>query len=193
MLRTARKDDAEKLSRIHLSELHSDFLPSLGLDFLTHLYRDFIKFKEVEVIVFDSKNKISGFIVGAKDFNSIFKTIILNNFFTYASLLILKMITRPIILKNVFDTLIYPVKEWNGIKSELVVIAVSNECQRKGIGRKLLNELEIRFKKREIMEYKVSVNKKNKRANLFYKSLGFRKIREFYLYNKKLNLLVKNI
>lgn len=193
MLRKARKSDVKTIAQIHFNELRLDFLPSLGMEFLTKLYIDFIINDGVDIAVFRNRDKVCAFIVGANDFGKVFKQIIINNFFGYSYLIAKKIMTKPSIIKYVFDTLIYPVKEGNDVKSELVVIAVSNEYQRKGIGRKLLIELENKFKKRKIMRYKVSVNNKNTRANLFYKSLGFKKTREFYLYNKKLNLLVKNI
>ncbi len=193
MLRKARKSDVKTLAQIHSNELSTEFLPSLGIEFLIKLYRDFVVSDGVDIIVFENRDRVCGFIIGAKDFSRVFKKIIINNFFSYLYLITRKLITKPRMIKKVFETFLYTNKEETGFTSELIVIAVSNDFHRKGIGRKLIIELEKKFKKKQIKEYKVSVNKKNKRANTFYKSLGFVKIREFSLYNKRINLLTKNI
>lgn len=193
MLRKARKSDVGRLAQIHFSELNSDFLPSLGIEFLTKIYDDFLNDNEMDVIVFEYRKKVCGFAIGTKDFSQIFKKNILNNLFSYAYLIAKKLIAKPNIIKNVLETLFYTNKECVGPISELVVIAVSSEFHRKGVGRLLVSELENKFKKKNIKEYKVSVNKKNRNANLFYKSLGFVKIYEFSLYGKQINLLTKNI
>lgn len=193
MLRKARKSDVGRLAQIHFSELNSDFLPSLGIEFLTKMYENFLNDNEMDIIVFEYRKKVCGFTIGSKDFSQIFKKNILNNLFSYSYLIAKKLIAKPNIIKNVLETLFYTNKECAGPISELVVIAVLSEFHRKGVGRLLVSELENKFKKKNIKEYKVSVNKKNRNANLFYKSLGFVKIYEFSLYGKQINLLTKNI
>jgi len=193
MLRKATNSDVKRLAEIHSTELSKDFLPSLGKKFLELLYSNLIQSKDVYVWVVVKNNSIQGFIVGSKDFNSLFKKIIFRNFTKFAFLILPKLVKKIFMIKDIFDTFFYTKKMGDRISAELVVIAVSKKFHRKGLGRKLVFALEKEFVKNHINKYKVSVNDNNKVANSFYISFGFRKSHDIVLYNKKINSYVKNL
>lgn len=193
MLRDANHKDIELLVRIHQKELSKDFLPSLGKNFLNQLYNNLLNEKNTTILVSTSNNEICGFIVGSSDFSRAFKNIILSNFFKYLWIIFPKVIKKPQLVLKVFETLFYTKKEADSPKAELVVISILKKYQRLGIGKTLVNSLEKTFKDKGIKKYKVSVNASNKSANLFYSFLGFKKYKSFFLYKKRINLLIKHI
>lgn len=193
MLRQAKKSDIRSLTRIHLLELHSDFLPSLGEKFLNLLYLSLLQSKMTFIYVYEINKNVQGFIVGSENFDYDFKKIILKKFIKFIIVLFPQIIKNFTVARNIFDTLLYTKKENSPLKAELIIIAVSRQYHRKGIGRKLILHLEENFTNSSINRYKVSVNKNNFNANLFYKSVGFIKQNEFLLYGKKINLYTKKI
>lgn len=194
MLKVGSKSDVEQLAKIHFTELKSDFLPSLGIKFLVSLYREILKSKDNTVLVFKEENEVKGFIVGSKNFEKSFKKILRNNFLDFIFILFPEVVKNPLILKKIFETVLYTKKQGEKLpKSELVVIAVSEKSHRKGLGSKLVIALEKDFIKKRIRNYIVSVNKKNIIANHFYKSLGFKLSNEFVLYGKVISLYSKKI
>jgi ribosomal protein S18 acetylase RimI-like enzyme len=66
----------------------------------------------------------------------------------------------------------------NHYKGELYAIYLLENCQRKGIGRKLFNEVKSHLKQQEINSMLVLVLEDNQLARDFYVSLGGKKIRE---------------
>lgn len=194
MVRKANLSDINKLAQIHLSELNSDFLPSLGIKFLRALYLDLATLDRVYILVYEQEGKVEGFIVGSKDFDKDFKKIITGNFIRYSFLIFPQIIKTPFIVKNILETFLYTKKEGKNLpNSELVIIAISEKYHHRGIGKKLVLALDDIFAKEKISRYKVSVNKKNAVANKFYNALGFRKHSEFSLYGKIINLYIKQI
>jgi ribosomal protein S18 acetylase RimI-like enzyme len=194
MLRKGNISDAGTLAKIHFSELYPDFLPSLGENFLYLLYAAFLKDEHIFIYVAEKNTTIQGFIVGAEKFNDILKKILINNFFRLFIVLVPCIVKNPAIIKNIFETLLYIKKEGENIpEAELIVLSVSKEYHRKGLGRKLVSKLEKSFLLDRIKTYKVSVNATNIVANSFYFSLGFKKNHTFMLYGKKINLFIKKI
>lgn len=194
MLREANKSDIQALAKIHLQELRFDFLPSLGEKFLLLLYRNLLENKTVYIYVAEQKSNIQGFIVGSKNFNKVFKNILLKNFIQYVMIIIPQLILKPFLCKNVFETIFYVKKEGEDVpEAELIIICVASRYHHKGIGKKLVFLLEKVFYKKNVKNYKVSTTDKNIIANLFYRSLGFVYHHNFFLYGKKINLYVKQI
>ena len=192
MLKNVSKKYSSDISRIHISALSEDFLPSLGFNFLKNFYDGIIGKFGIFGFVDLQKNEVAGFVIGTIDMRGFFKTAIFSNFFVLCSLLALRLIQKPALIKYVLQTILYPKKD-EGPPAELVIIAVSDKYRGKGIGKKLVKALEIEMRKRKIKEYKLTVTQRNKGANAFYKSLDFYKFGEFNLYNKDWNVLVKKL
>jgi ribosomal protein S18 acetylase RimI-like enzyme len=193
MYRRAVLSDIKAISKIHSIELRTDFLPLLGIPFLEKLYESLISEKDIFIWVVDMAGNVEGVIVGSINFSKNFKDVISQNFLIFIFLLIPAIIKKPQICFKIFETLFYTKRAGKGeAQAELVVIAVSKKLQRKGHGKKLISFLEKDLKKK-VREYKVSVNAGNLKANLFYKSLGFKKMYDFLLYGKKINLYKKTL
>lgn len=194
MLRRGKESDAANLAKIHLLEFSSDFLPSLGQSFLHLLYSNLLADDNVYIWIEDSNDQVHGFIAGSKNFNSVFKNVIIKNLIKYTVILIPQVLRNPKLVKNIFETLFYPKRE--GVdkpKAELIIIAILKKYRRKGLGKSLVLALEKDFMFHKVKQYKVSMNAKNLVANSFYLSLGFTKSHDFYLYNQKVSLFTKLI
>lgn len=191
MIKPLGLDQIPEIARIHAQELKNDFLPSLGTDFLEVIYAGVIESGEAFGFVEKEKGKVVGFIVGTKNMDSFFKAALKSNILKIMYLLILKVLRKPVLIKNILETFLYTEKD-KGPKSELVVIAVLKKLQGKGIGKKLVKSLESYFKKEHINKYKLTVYA-NKKAVNFYKKLRYLKLSEFNMYGRQWDIYEKKI
>ena len=175
--------DAKTIAKIHASALKDDFLPSLGINFLTIFYKGLYAIKGVSIFGSKRGTRITGFIVGTDDMSGLFKKILKNNFLTLSWFLFLTVIRKPALIIKIAETFLYPGKE-AGPKAELVVIAIQKNYQGKGLGKSLVKELEREFRKNKVKEYKLTVHA-DKKAVRFYEKLKYKRIGEFMLYGKE--------
>lgn len=182
MISPLQPEHSAGIVRLHIDALKGDFLPSLGIDFLTAFYNGVINLDGVYGFIYEEKGKVMGFVLGTKDSGKFFSQALRSNFIELSLLLLLQVIKNPKIIKNVFETLFYPKKE-SGPKAELVIIAVDKKFQVKGVGRKLIKSLETTFKNSGISRYKLTVHA-DKTAVAFYEHLGYSSISNFRLYDK---------
>lgn len=191
MIKTLELKHIPQIAKIHVRALKQDFLPLLGADFLEILYMGVLKKKEAFGFVAEEEDKVIGFVIGTKDMNKFFRAALLANFLKLVYLVTVMIVNRPTLLKKTLETFLY-VRKDKGPKPELVVIAVAHKWQSKGIGKKLVNSLEIFFKKMKIKKYKLTVYA-DKKAVQFYTKLKYLKLDEFNLYGKRWYIYEKNI
>lgn len=176
------REQAPQIAKIHFVSLPDNFLPSLGIDFLEKFYEGIIEERGVFGYVDVEGKKIRGFILGTDNMNDFFIKALKNNFFQLTHQLVLKILKKPIIIKKILETFLYPKKEV-GPRAELIVIAVLKRWQGQGIGKRLIATLEKKFLQRKIKKYKLSVHA-DKKAVYFYEKLGYRRLSSFNLYDK---------
>lgn len=176
------REQAPQIAKIHFVSLPDNFLPSLGIDFLEKFYEGIIEERGVFGYVDVEGKKIRGFILGTDDMNDFFIKALKNNFFQLTHQLVLKILKKPIIIKKILETFLYPKKEV-GPRAELIVIAVLKRWQGQGIGKRLIATLEKKFLQRTIKKYKLTVHA-DKKAVYFYEKLGYRRLSSFNLYDK---------
>ena len=191
MITPLNKGHSKEISKIHSVALSGDFLPSFGLPFLKAFYEGIIGKPGVYGFGLVKSGKIRGFVVGTKDSNKFFSSALQSNFIKLSFLLILQLIKKPRLLKNVLETFLYPKKD-TGPKAELIVIAVDRNYQRKGLGKKLVRALEGAFKSDGIRRYKLTVHA-DKKAVGFYKHLKYSRVSNFNLYGKMWFVYAKKI
>ena len=191
MIRIVRRADSSAFAKIHIAALGGDFLPSLGFSFLKTFYNGVINTFGVYGFVYEEDGKVHGFVVGTRNSSKFFRRAIRANFIRFSFLLFVALIKKPTIIKNIFETFLYPKKDV-GAKAELVVIAVDNKYRGKGIGKRLVLALEEEFKNRKITSYKLTVHA-SKEAVGFYEHLGYSRISSFRLYDKMWYVYEKKI
>jgi len=184
----------QELANLHLREFKGDFLPSLGIEFLTQLYYDLFTNNRSVFIVETNKHKIVGYVIGVYHASNLISSIIRRRFLRYSLLLIPAMIKKPDLFLNILETFRYSKKsDFSTSDVELLVIAVIKQHRRHNIGSKLLRSLEKRFIQHNVRDYRVSVNASNKIAQSFYQKHNFKKKREFTMYQKKWHLYTKTL
>lgn len=191
MIKNLELHDALRVAHIHNQALAGDFLPSLGEKFLTSFYQGIIQKHEVFSFGFFDNNKIIGYVVGTKNIRQLFRVALKSKLISLTFYLLLAVIRKPILIKKVLETFLYPQKD-SGTKAELVVIAVINKFQGKGIGKELVRKLEKAFLNESINRYKVTVHA-DKNAVKFYEHLKFNYISSFNLYDKMWYIYEKEI
>lgn len=191
MIRVISAQDTALITKIHREALAGDFLPSLGFRFLKTFYDGVVNTPGVFGFVFEDDSKIQGFIIGTTDSKKFFLQAVTTNFIKLSLFILIQLVKKPTIIKNVMETLLYPKKD-TGPNAELVVIALNNKYQGKGIGGKLVLALEEEFKKEGIVSYKVTVHA-DKIAVGFYKHLGYSRFSSFRLYDKMWHVYEKDI
>lgn len=174
--------DSSTVSLIHSKALGGDFLPSLGLNFLTTFYSGILSKREVYGFGFRVGGGIVGFVLGTSDSKGFFKLALKSNFLSLSFYLLVELIKRPWLFKNVLETFLYTSKD-KGPNAELVVIAVLDKYQGIGIGKTLAKALEKAFLNDDIAEYKLTVHA-SKKAVHFYEHLKYERISSFNLYGK---------
>lgn len=186
-----KKEHTKDVAKIHKESLPGDFLPSLGLNFLVVMYENMIQIPGTFGFVEIQDNQIRGFVIGTKDMKNLFNKTFKTNTHKLVYHCLISLIKQPKLIIRIVETFLYPHKE-KGPEAELIVIAVLKKWQGKGVGKKLTEKLEEVFIKKNIYKYKVAVHKK-KKANLFYKKLGYLQINTFTLYSRKWILYEKKI
>src|SRR3989338_444046 len=140
--------------RLHIGGLKGDFLPSLGIAFLTTFYRTLINEPNTYTLVYCQKRQVQGFVIGTNDMALFLKKILKKRFLAFSLLIAYQVIKKPRLLKNVFETLFYT-KKGSEPKAELVIIVVDQKHRSKGIGKALIKSLEEIFLKNKIRQYKL--------------------------------------
>lgn len=179
------------ITKLHIISLKNDFLPSMGFNFLKSLYKGILDKENIYGFVAKDNKKVIGFIIGCKDMADYLKVSLMSNFIELFFYLGLRILKKPQLLINVIETLSYSSKE-KGPKAELVIIAIKKKYRGIGLGKKLIQILEKRFKEKKINEYKLTVHA-DKQAVYFYEKLGYYQFSQFKLYNKIWYVYTKKI
>lgn len=162
------------IAQLHIQGISTGFISSLGIDFVTALYKATAKDKYSFGFVAEENERVLGFVAFTANLNKLYKSVILKKSWRLALLLVGKMFSLKQI-KKVFETLFYPsrIKKLELPAAELLSIVVAPESQGKGLGRQLLQKGLAECAKRGIEKVKVLVGADNKPANKLYLKCGF--------------------
>ncbi len=184
----------ERVAEIHAAALPGDFLPSLGVRFLSVFYRAALESKAAFGFVQTEGDRVSGFVLGSVDTGQLFRRVILRAAVPLGWSALPAVLRRPALLARVAETFLYPHREASAPeKAELVVIAVDSQRRSRGSGQALVQALDEAFLAQGVQSYKVTVLQSNPGANRFYQRLGFCLAGEFQLYDKRWNLYTRSL
>ena len=200
MIRLAIKTEAHRIALLHKNTITTGFLSKLGIDFLESLYLFLINNDLVFVNIEESE--ITGYISFSYNSTKIMRWFIFKS--PDGLLKLLRQIIRsPFIIKEILETCAAPFKmkvlkysQANQIlpNAELLSMSVDPNCQRSGIGCKLLLELEEQLKQHRIMAYKVVAGASLKSANRFYIRNGFILYSQVKIHGNELsNIYIKEL
>jgi ribosomal protein S18 acetylase RimI-like enzyme len=184
----------ESVAEIHAHALEGDFLPSLGVKFLTVFYQAALGNDMAIGIVALTGDTPIGFVLGSLDMDILFQKVVRNASLQLARAALPAVVRKPGLLLKVAESFLYPRREASlDVKAELVVIAVEPEYRSQGLGQTLVNALNAEFGDRNIRSYKVTVLQSNQGANRFYARLGFQNTGKFKLYRQMWNLYIYSL
>jgi ribosomal protein S18 acetylase RimI-like enzyme len=171
-----KQSELKQIVDIHLKELNESFLNNFGSNFLEVIYPAiFFNKNNICLLVLD-KESVVGFLVATKDGDRFNQDLIKEKFYLLSKEIIRSSIKNPLLLVEIVKWKMRPPND-NKIKPELQFIAIKKDYQNKGLGKKLITELNKEFRKAGIKEYRVGTKADNLNSNRFYQHLGFK---DFY-------------
>lgn len=197
-IRPALKSDFKYIAQLHADSIKDGFLSKLGISFLKELYWTINKQHGSCVLVYQTDNKIYGFIAGTSDIGKLYKGVLLVNWYRFIIPLI-RLVINPKSLIMIMETVFYGFRKEKSennaaqLSSELLSISVHNSHRGKGIGKKLVSELEQFLKDHNVSIYKVVTSAEDLKSNGFYRSCNFTLNRKFIHHGNKMNEYVKKI
>ncbi len=172
-------DDLERVVQIHHNVLGYTFNSRLGLDHLSFLYRTMLHDDQSYVGVASIDNQPVGVVSGTLDVEKV-KSFLLSSFKRrqWANLLF-HLLGQPSLIHewwkgNVIGRPVY--FEGNLVQPILTAIAVDSSYQGKGIGKRLVRDLESFFQRKHIKVYRLDTLIGNSSARKFYEDIGFQQV-----------------
>lgn len=198
---SANEKHFKKIAELHIQGITEGFLSSLGVNFLTILYKGISNAHGSGIFVAVSEKNESvvlGFISYTDNVKKCYINVIKRHFVSL-SLTILPNIINLKIFKKILETLFYPFfhkpqkseKHKKSVRAELLSMVIDDAYQGMGIGKNLVKKLDETMKQMDINKYYVVTYGLDIRSNSFYKSCGFVLKQEFTNHNKPMNEYVK--
>lgn len=168
-------DMAEQVAQLHIQEISTGFITSLGKDFVTSLYDVIAEDENSFGFVAIENDAVLGFVAFSTNLSKLYKYVALKKGFKFAIILARRMFSFKV-LKKVIDNILYPSKmKKAGLPSaELLSIVVAPQAQGKGLAKQLVEKGLQECRVRSIDKVKVLVSADNEPANKLYKSSGFK-------------------
>ena len=191
------EEDINEVVKVHKASFRDFFLTELGDHFLQVYYNCVRKDKRGLLIGFYEGEELYGFAAATTSSKSFNRNLILENFFQFSFIGIGLLFTKTTALIRLFKNFSKTNASVNdkGEYAELLSIGVSDKKQGKGIGKKLLLELEGILKAKGCAELSLTTDfYDNEKAIGFYNSLGYKIFYDFIAYpNRKMYRMIKKI
>jgi ribosomal protein S18 acetylase RimI-like enzyme len=178
LIRRAEKKDYIQIAQLHKEGIMKGFLSSLGMQFLTRLYWAINNEPGACVLVADEKGTVAGFISGVGDIQGFYKRILLRRWFHLMVPLVGYLVNISII-KKLVETVLYGLKikknqnHTSDCAAELLSVAVNSNYRGQGVGKNLVDALEVFLKKEYVKEYRVVTFSLDDCSNRFYSACNF--------------------
>ncbi|MFC1764458.1 GNAT family N-acetyltransferase, partial [Planctomycetota bacterium] len=134
-------DDAPAVAALHIQGIETGFIGSLGLPFVTTLYRAIATSHTAFGLVAEQPGGLVGFVAFTENTSQLYREVIRQGGFHFVFVLAGKLFSWPHIRKMA-ETLLYPkrTKQLDLPASELLAIAVDPMLRRQGIASRLLQQ-----------------------------------------------------
>jgi ribosomal protein S18 acetylase RimI-like enzyme len=166
---------APDVARLHSDGIHTGFISSLGLPFLTTLYRALAESPASFGYVCALNSQLVGFISFAADLSSLYRTVVPRHCLAFLWT-IGRHLCSARTARHIADTLLYPRKltHLELPRAELLSISVDPLVRGRGVGAMLMRHGLQQCSARGLTAVKVLVAASNAPANALYLSSGFR-------------------
>ncbi|MCI0498738.1 MAG: GNAT family N-acetyltransferase [Planctomycetales bacterium] len=168
---------AQEAARLHIEGINQGFISSLGIDFVTALYRAIAQDPQSFGYVAVKEGKVVGFATFTANLKGLYKSIMKKNGFQFAFLLFRKLVSWRIIQK-VFETLFYPsrIKKYQFPEAEFLSMSVSPEARGHGLATRFVEMGFNECQKRGIQELKILAAVTIGPINKMYEKFGFKTV-----------------
>jgi len=187
-------DFARQAAELHIKNIPTGFISSLGINFVTALYGCIAEDNNSFSFVAVDDGKVIGFVAFSTNLSKLYKYVGLKRGFKFGFILARKMVSFRVI-KKVFDNIFYPSKmaKMNLPDAELLSIVVASQGRGKGVANQLVDAGFAECRKRSIERVKVLVAAGNEPANKLYQKCGFELATQIESHGVKSNIYVRDL
>ena len=168
-------EHAQDAAALHIEGIHMGFISSLGIDFVTALYKAIAESPESFGYVAIKDSKVVGFATFTTNLKGLYKSIMKKNIIRFGFMLFGKMFSWKMIQK-IFETLFYPsrIKKYDFPDAEFLSMAVSPEARGHGLATRFVKTGFEECRRRGIKELKILAATTIGPVNKMYEKFGFR-------------------
>ncbi|MDR3591524.1 MAG: GNAT family N-acetyltransferase [Negativicutes bacterium] len=176
MIRDMQLMDVKKVALIHTQSFPGFFLSFLGPGFLEVYYRGICRAEHsIRLVAEDDQGQIIGFVVGTASPQGFYQKLLRRDWYKFILASLNAVLHRPGIVMRLMRAATHPSK--HPIDEDIVglfSIGVHLECQRSGVGGKLLSAFLEKARQANCKKVYLSTDAvDNEKANEFYKKHGF--------------------
>lgn len=189
IIRKAKKSDIKAIVNLHMATLKNGLFYELGKGILKKLYSYALSNDNAFLIVGEDKGQIIAVILFFNDIDRFLNGLRRKYAFDLMFGLAKLSLKKPSTITSVLSSFFYG----NIPKAELFFIFVDKNYQKTGIGKRLIEKINLEFKKQGIKEYGVIVGFSNREAKKFYGKCGFNKQKKKAFIKKDREVYIKNL
>ncbi len=174
-VRPMTRADGRDAARLHVGEIATGFLSSLGVGVIARIYGVLPKAPHGFGFVAEQGGRVLGFIACTTNLGQLYREILGRRGLAIA-LSLAPRITSGRVIRNIFQTLFYPQKKERHrfAPAEILSVAASSASQSRGLGSQLMGAALAEFRRRGCPQVAVLVGPELAKANRFYLKNGFR-------------------
>ncbi len=166
------KQTLDEITDLHFKVLSESFINNFGREFVKISYIAILKNLKNIFFIATENGKFVGYLVATPNGEEFNKKVFLQSFWKLSWELLKSFTRNPFLILYLAHWFFLSLKR-NDINPEIKYIAVNPKYQGKGVGTKLVNRLNIEFRKSSINQYKVGTKANSIGSNNFYQKLGF--------------------
>ncbi len=171
-LRSAVPGDEGALAGLHMSEIETGFLPTLGRRFMVVLYKAMIQWPGSVVLLADDGGVPVGFVAGVTDVGAFYRHFVRARWLR-ALWAALPRVARPSVLKRAWESLRYGSNDVDEVGAELLSMSVAPRARGRGLSTELGERFLARMAESDCDAVRVVVASGNTTAIGAYRKLGF--------------------
>lgn len=180
----SQKEIYRQVAHLHAANLDQGFLATMGVGFLSELYRAIDQCPQSVLIVKCEQGKVVGFVSGVAAPMSVVYSRLMRRFLIW-SMPLFPVLVSPARMSRVVETLRYAKSEsphHDFPTPELLSIVVAPSCRGKGIAESMYADLNDYFRQMQVFQFKIVVGEKLLAAQKFYVRMGAQPLAEMELH-----------
>ncbi len=170
--------ELNQIVNLHLEVLPESFINNFGKNFLRSAYDTMAKDPNNIFLLLKQDEQVIGFLVAAKDGGKFTRNVVLKLPFQTIRNIFIQSLRQPLLVLLLIRWLITSIGHKFRIKTDLKYIAIQPGYQGRGLGSRLIKQLEQVLIKSQIGQFLVGTKAANLLSNRFYRKLDFEKIGE---------------